>query len=26
MDMSNGHIDFGPQIPFKDSGGLFSPF
>jgi hypothetical protein len=26
MDISHDHIDFGPQIPFLGSGGLFSPF
>jgi hypothetical protein len=26
LDISHDHIDFGPQIPFLGSGGLFSPF
>jgi uncharacterized protein YggT (Ycf19 family) len=26
MDISHDHTDFGPQIPFLGSGGLFSPF
>jgi hypothetical protein len=26
MDISHDHTDFGPQIPFLGSGGLFLPF
>jgi hypothetical protein len=25
MDISHDHTDFGPQIPFLSSGGLYSP-